>query len=354
MNDIVLLQTLSRLQPLAALGEDSLRGLMPLCHHEKVTRNLDATALRDWRGQVIYLHKGELKLDFADGGFQVLVGGSDDALFPIGKGTATPVTTKAITDVELLRFDADSLDIIVTWDQLAAKQAAVRQAAPDWRAVSGVFTAQSFVGGLFAPLPPANIDALLGRLQRIRVKRGEVIVRQGDLGDYYYVIESGRCQVARQVAGASVDLAELKSGEAFGEEALLQETTRNATVTMRTDGVLLRLDKSDFNALLKEPLLLKVGRAEAERRVAAGARWIDVRFPAECQHDGLAGALNLPLNELRQAMDHLDPGPEYIVYCQSGRRSSAAAFLLSQRGFKASLLEGGMDAGCIAKDKVIQ
>lgn len=352
MIETALLQTLSRLQPLAALGEDSLRGLVPLCHREKVTRNLDAIALRDWRGQVIYLHKGELKLDFADGGFQVLVGGSGDAMFPIGKGTEVPVATKAITDVELLRFDADSLDIVVTWDQLAAKQPTPRQENGDWRTASGVFVAQSFVGGLFAALPPANIDALLGRLQRIRVKRGEVVVRQGDAGDYYYVIESGRCQVTREVAGAIIDLAELKSGDAFGEEALLQDTTRNASVAMRTNGVLLRLNKDDFVALLKEPLLHKTTLAEAERRVAAGAAWVDVRFPAEYQNNGLPGALNLPLNELRQAMEHLDPKREYIAYCQTGRRSSAAAFLLSRRGFKASLLDGGIGAYGAMKNKV--
>jgi rhodanese-related sulfurtransferase len=38
----------------------------------------------------------------------------------------------------------------------------------------------------------------------------------------------------------------------------------------------------------------------------------------------------------------LESGREYIVYCQSGRRSSAAAFLFAQRGFKACLLEGGL------------
>ena len=69
-----------------------------------------------------------------------------------------------------------------------------------------------------------------------------------------------------------------------------------------------------------------------------------MRFPAEYQGDGYPGAINIPLNDIRQASTALDPGKEYIVYCQTGRRSSAAAFLLSQRGLQATLLEGGMRA----------
>ena len=216
--------------------------------------------------------------------------------------------------------------------------------APDWRTKSGIFTVQNFVFGAFAALPPAHIDALLGRFQRVKAKRGEIVIQQGAEGDYYYVIDRGRCQVTREVAGATMQLAELKSGDAFGEEALIANTTRNATVTMKTDGMLLRLDKADFMALLKEPLLQKLSPAAAAQRSAAGAVWIDTRFPAEYRCDGLPGALNIPLNEIRQGMAMLDPEKEYIVYCQSGRRSSAAAFLLSQKGYHACLLDGGLKA----------
>lgn len=49
----------------------------------------------------------------------------------------------------------------------------------------------------------------------------------------------------------------------------------------------------------------------------------------------------MPLNEVRNSFPVLEPSREYIVYCQSGRRSSAAAFLFAQRGFKVCLLQGG-------------
>jgi rhodanese-related sulfurtransferase len=111
---------------------------------------------------------------------------------------------------------------------------------------------------------------------------------------------------------------------------------------MKTDGRLLRLAKSDFDELLRRPLLNEITFAQAETRVAAGGQWLDVRFPSEYQHDRISQAVNIPLGELRHALDVLDKGVEYITYCQSGRRSAAAAFLLAQHGFRAAVLIGGL------------
>ncbi len=342
-----LLATLARLQPLAALGPESLRELEPHCHRERVARNLDPFQIRDWQGQVVYLIKGELKLESAEGVVQVIVGGWGDALFPIGRGRLVPVATKAITDVELLRFDDDLVDIVLTWEQIATPGQEVAGDGADkgdWRIMSGMFTVQSLTQGVFAAMPPANIEPLLQRFQRTKVKRGQVLIRQDDPGDYYYFIERGRCLVTREVGGAQVELAELREGEAFGEEALVSESLRNATVAMKTDGILLRLGKADFMDLLSEPLLQRLTPEQALQRAAAGAQWLDVRFPAEFRCDGLPGAINIPVNEVRDAAAGLDPAKEYIVYCQTGRRSSAAAFLLSQRGLHAQLLDGGLKA----------
>ena len=161
--------------------------------------------------------------------------------------------------------------------------------------------------------------------------------------------------MTRLVGGVNVEIADLRPGDAFGEEALLAHANRNATVTMKTNGLLLRLDKKDFFELLSEPLLDRVGWPEAKRRVNNGARLIDVRFTAEFVYDGLPGAINIPLNEIRRSTVLLDADGDYIVYCQSGRRSSAAAFLLSQRGLRASVLAGGLRGGYkISPEAVMQ
>jgi rhodanese-related sulfurtransferase len=158
------------------------------------------------------------------------------------------------------------------------------------------------------------------------------------------VIESGRFQVARMVGGADVVLAELRTGDGFGEEALVSEAKRNATVTALTDARLLRLNRAHFNELLREPLLRRIGFADASEKVRRGALWLDVRYPSEYQYDKLPGAINVPLAEVRNMFAVLDRTKEYIAYCQSGRRSAAAAFLFAQRGFQVWLLDGGLKA----------
>ena len=354
MADTVSIDLLARLQPLTSLGNEGLRELLPLCRTHAFTRATDPFRAANWSGQVVYLVRGQLWVNMPDGVARVLVGGHDLAAAPVARDGKVPVSSKAITDVELLSLKEDTLDIVVTWNQLASpdETATGGAAQTDWRMMSGMFAVDNLTVGAFAALPPANIQAMLDKFSRVPAKRGQTIIKQGDPGDYYYLIESGRCKVSRLVAGTPVQLAELKEGDAFGEDALVADTVRNATVTMNTDGMLLRLSKQDFDKLLRAPLLQKVSGDEGDRRVAAGATWIDVRFPAEYQSDGYPGAINIPLNDIRQASAALDPAKEYIVYCQTGRRSSAAAFLLSQRGFHAALLDGGMRARAGAMESV--
>ena len=111
---------------------------------------------------------------------------------------------------------------------------------------------------------------------------------------------------------------------------------------MTSDGMLMRLSKENFNELLQDPLLNRVSPDEARERVNQGAQWLDVRHAKEYHHGHLSKAVNVPLHEMRIRMNELDKDKHYICYCGTGRRSSAAAFLLVQNGYKASVLSGGV------------
>jgi rhodanese-related sulfurtransferase len=347
--DKVSIATLRHLEPIATLTESRLKELAELTFIERVSRNIDPFRVKGAAGQLVYLVSGELALILGSGASEVIVGGSPEARHPIGRKTPF-ASAKAITDIELLRIDDDLLDIMMTWDQLATVEDTHSRARPEaaapsmanWAILTGMFSINNLKAGAFAQLPTAHINELLKRFRRVAVKRGEAVIREGAEGDYYYVVETGKCVVERAVGGVSMRLAELKSGDAFGEEALVANAKRNATVSMLTDGSLLRLDGNDFNELLKKPLLHAVDMARAKAKVASGAQWIDVRYPSEYQYDKLPGAINIPLAEIRNAARVLDPSREYVVYCQSGRRSAAAAFLMAQRGFRSFALEGGL------------
>jgi rhodanese-related sulfurtransferase len=138
-------------------------------------------------------------------------------------------------------------------------------------------------------------------------------------------------------------LAELDVGDTFGEEALISEAKRNATVYMEADGSLMRLGKQDFHTLLNEPMLDWVDREKADGIVANGGQWLDVRLPSEFEAYHDEGAINIPLYFIRLKLKTLDPAMQYVVCCDTGRRSSAGAFILNERGFKTVVLTGGLN-----------
>jgi rhodanese-related sulfurtransferase len=348
-------QLLVDLEPINMLTPTRISELAELCWLEKISRDLDPFRVHGYRDQSVYLISGKLDLSHPDKSVTTIVAGSKEAKRPIGKSGNTFNSAKAQTDIELLRVDDELLDIMMTWDQLASYQdnnkktespAAAKTPDPkptsSWMMESGMFSVSNLVSGAFSQLPSANIEELFKRIKTVSCKKGEVVIREGDEGDFYYVIESGKAEVTRIVGGTIMNLAELKKGDAFGEEALVSGAQRNATVTMKTDGMLLRLDKKDFLELLNEPLLNKLSVEQAQRKVKDGAQWLDVRYPSEYQYNKLPGALNVPLNEIRNAIGVLDKNKEYIAYCHSGRRSSAAAFILAQRGYRIYMMEGGL------------
>lgn len=328
---------LAPLAPLAGLSPQRLAELAEVAVVERAPRGSDPLKEHLQGAQSVFLLQGELLLAFQGGGTLVVVGGSDETRQALNRRKERLARSKAITDVDLLTVDDELLDVLATWDQVAVGRGKEMVS-------SSPFSFGSLRAGAFAQLPASRIDELLRRFERVKAARGETVVKEGDEGDYYYVVESGRFQVRRLVGGAEVVLAELKSGDAFGEEALVSDAKRNASVAALTDGQLLRLNRSHFNELLREPLLRRLGFDEASEKVRRGALWLDVRYPSEYQYDKLPGAINVPLAEVRNMFAVLDRTKEYVAYCQSGRRSAAAAFLFAQRGFKVWLLEGGLKA----------
>jgi CRP-like cAMP-binding protein len=243
--------------------------------------------------------------------------------------------------IEYLSIDSDLLDVLITWDQTGAYEVNDLQANPtasdDWMTLL-------LQSRAFHKIPPANLQAVFMRLQRVTYSAGDVVIRQGDEGDFFYIIVSGRCSVSRETPlnREGIRLAELGVGETFGEEALISGARRNATVAMLTDGVLMRLPKEDFTALLNEPMLQWVDYDEAKALVANGGRWLDVRLPSEFEHCHFDQSINVPLYFIRLKLKTLDPALPYVVICDNGRRSSAAAYVLSERGFDCHVLRGGI------------
>lgn len=79
---------------------------------------------------------------------------------------------------------------------------------------------------------------------------GDVIIKQGDVGDEFFMIQSGSCSVTQEVAGKSGEVAQLGEGDFFGEIALLTGDKRKATVTATSDVKTVKLDRDRFERVL--------------------------------------------------------------------------------------------------------
>lgn len=96
---------------------------------------------------------------------------------------------------------------------------------------------------LFAPLAPPELELVAGRTRWMTAERGEVLIREGDPGDRYYVLESGALLVTQR--GRFLNRL-VDRGAGFGEIALLRSVPRTATVTTEDASVVLVLERADF------------------------------------------------------------------------------------------------------------
>jgi CRP-like cAMP-binding protein len=338
--DIAVLRSLS---PLDGLKAEALRAILDKIEVQGAKRGQTLFKRGDKIKRTVYLLSGTIALQEGDEIVQRITGGTDEARSPIDPVLPRQRTAVAEGDVKYISIDSDFLDVTVTWDQTGIYEVGdisteTLQETGDWMAAFLNIKA-------FQSIPPANIQTIFMRLQQVNYKAGDVVIQQGSEGDYFYVINAGRCMVTREtpLKDQGIDLAELRVGDTFGEEALLAETRCNATIRMQTDGALMRLGKDDFKALLQEPVLEWVNEEESDKIIADGGQWLDVRLPTEFKASHKDGALNIPLYVLRLKLNVLDPETKYVVCCDTGRRSSAAAFILKQKGFQAAVLTGGLN-----------
>lgn len=350
-SDLALLRTFA---PLDGMKAENLVALARKTSRVQAPKGRLLFTEGDEEKQTFYLLSGTVDLLQEGEIIATIAGRSAKAKNPLAHALPRPysaVTTSA--QVDYLLIDSEFLDVMVTWEQTGTYHVAELRAQEEDAAVpaAGDWMTALLQTKAFHKVPPSNIQAVFMRLQRIDCRAGEVVVRQGDAGDYFYVVVKGKCVVTRDTPlnKEGVKLAELQMGDTFGEEALISEARRNANVTMLSDGCLMRLGKEDFRKLLNEPFLEWIEYPQAKQVVADGGQWLDVRLPSEFDQYHAPGAINIPLYSLRMKLKALDRSVHYITCCDTGRRSSACSYILSERGFNASVLRGGLGSTEIAR-----
>jgi len=334
--------------PINSLSQKNIEALSKDIAIEQLKKKTVIFKAGDNDGNAIYLLHGEIELEPKDGGDKRMIKAEDsEAGYALAQLKPRQYTGKTISEVIIARIANEKLDRLLSIDQMSN----------DWASTDGYEVTE--IGAdtdtdllvemlnreTFSQLPVENITELFQRLELVPVKSGDQIIMQGKPGDYYYIIKSGKFSVTRKLKDGKVQaLATLAHGDVFGEEALISNAPRNATVTAEEEGELMRLSKKDFDELLKPSLVPTVDQAQAQVLLKGGAGLIDVRTPDEFKQGALRVAVNIPLSLLRRAVEKLDGKRKYIVCCQTGARSAVGAFLLNQRGFEVYILKGGLQS----------
>ncbi len=340
-NEQISMDLLKRFSPLDGLKRDNLAALARKVQLRELSPGQILFKEGDTDKRTFYVASGILELIDQGKVVETVEGGTAEARNPVSAIFPRRVSARARDRVQFISIDSDLLDVMLTWDQTGTYEVSELQGkveSDDWMTMLLQTKA-------FHKIPPANIQAIFMRMQQINYKKGDVVLKQGTEGDYFYVLTRGSGMVTREtpLSKDGIKLAELSVGDTFGEEALISDAKRNATVTMTTEGSVMRLGKEDFKKLLNEPMLDWVSFAEAEKIVADGAKWLDVRLPSEYDNYHMDDAVNIPLYFIRLKISTLDRDCTYVVCCDTGRRSSAGAYILSERGYQAYVLRDGIN-----------
>ncbi|MFT6386779.1 MAG: CRP-like cAMP-binding protein/rhodanese-related sulfurtransferase [Cellvibrionaceae bacterium] len=321
--------------------------LVALEHAQEITACRGDTLFEAAESQdsLYYLLSGEILLKHQQGGDRIITG--DFHWLPIVQFQAEDFSAKAITDCEILRFDRLVLDNLLTWSQVAdyleVDISYDRDLDEDADWLRSVLDSN-----LFYKIPPLNILSIYSKVSARNVVTDDVILEQGQEGDFCYFIKEGLAEVVRipKAGEEAIPVAQIGEGRCFGEDALIQNTTRNATVKMLTDGIVMCLHKNDFKDLLVPPSVnnMEFETIDSMIKTMKGSEFefLDVRTQEEFDYKHIINAIHIPLTLLRLKIRLLDPNKHYLVYCNTGTRSRAAAFLLARKGYKVSLLAGGL------------
>ncbi|MCU7835134.1 MAG: cyclic nucleotide-binding domain-containing protein [gamma proteobacterium symbiont of Taylorina sp.] len=290
----------------------------------------------------IYLLSGKVELTQPDGIVEIIEANTEAAIQPISNQVPRTATVKSHTEISVLIIDRSLLQLLLNHNDGGVVVGDLDDDEDeDWMS-------RFLQSNAFLQLPAANIQSLMMSLQEQPLEMGETIIQENSPNDdKFYIIQEGSCIVTKtnQSTGKEITLAQLDYGTGFGEEALITGGVRGASVSMKTDGIIMTLEKKDFLDLLVAPLIHRISNDEVDGLISSGDyQLIDVRNENEFSQGHLEKAeKNIPISLIRSQLEALDEEKHYIIYSNQENRSSAAAFLFIQQGFECSIIAEGIE-----------
>ncbi len=343
-------QSLQHFHPLELIAERHFERLLEGAAVMRVDKGRFVFRRQPQPGITYFVLEGAVEVRESFENRTLVDAGSRQARFPLEELYRSGASARAQTDASVLTLRRDVIDRLMASTDEASLDAmllvdAIDEPVEEARFDDGYsedWMARLLDSPLMSHLSATNIQRCFIELERVALPGGADVVCAGTPGDYFYILLEGEAQVLTDEAGPFAGQCfELIPGDYFGEEALVADTIRNATVRMASDGVVGRLDRAQFEAIFKSSLVQTIDLTKARRFLASagiGFEVIDVRFPTEYRHGHVEGSSNVPVVALRKRLRELDRNRTWLVTPEGGRRSELAVYLLRQAGLNAYLL----------------
>jgi len=342
---------LKRFYPLNTFQEEDLKTVNKQAHLNNLSRHEILFSEGSEDEDVIYLINGSIKLTSENGASFIMDADSEQALYPIAN--IKPRKFSAYVNSEtaaIARIPVKAVENYMPGNDKGSyfgKNTITHQ--NDMRVLDSDWMMAMKRTPLFQKLQEEYISQLFQVMEEDRFTSGQHVVLQGEEGDYFYMIKEGQCEVSQFNGTKQVILAKLGPTESFGEEALLMRKPRSATVSMLTDGVLMRISKSDFEHFMYQPVIQWVNPVEAGKLLREGAVPVDIRKAREGQKS-LPNALKIPVALLRSQLKTLEKEKSYLILCDDSHDSALASYLFGKFGLDGHILRNEPKAAAAIED----
>jgi len=337
-------QAIRQLIPLSTIPTDQFEVICNKITVEKAEANTFLFKKNDTEENLVYLIQGSVRLQSDNLIVDTISSDSESSKFALAHQIPRKIDATTLTKVSFIKLPPSTLKTLASISPKQEENSYMAIDEPE-ETDNDDWMTTLLKSPIFRALPPANLQQIVMALTEVSFQKGELIIKQGDPGDFYYLIKKGHCLISRKPStnAKEIKLAQLRAQDTFGEDSLLSGKPRNVSVTALTDISLIRLSKDKFISLIKEPSLKFINYTQVPDELAKGTALIDVRSADEYNKQHLTHSINTPFFSLRMYIKSLNKAKPVIVICKNGKTSEAAAFLLLRNKFSATIVEGGIE-----------
>ena len=342
------LSMINQLYPLKVLTEKNKKELALSSNLQVLESGTLLFDKGDSNNDYYYLIEGVVKLKDKDNVVKVLdTNDSGMIVKPIEDMNPRKYAATVEKPSTILKLEKKTIDMMAVWEKTGTFE--VEEIQVDLSNVeSGDWMSSVLTFNVFDKLSPDKLQDIYTKIEKIDTKPKQEVISQGDKSDGFYVVLRGKYLVLRTTTKnpKGIKLGVLNPGDSFGSDSIITGDERNASVVGLNEGTVIKISTEDFINTVLESKVNDISFNEMEEMVKSKkALVLDIRNPDEYAKKNYPESINIPLLLMRLKTPR-DKTKKFICYCNNGKRSKAACFILNDKGLDAFYLKNDQDKIC--------